>query len=210
MNISLAVTQSLQQNYTGMYNIVTMNLTITVFCEDNFEGSDCTQCVPAGFIGPDCNGIDYCYCSGNGECRMDTIHCTCDPGFTGELCQTNIDECIGVTCSGNGVCVDGVDTFTCSCVQGFTGEFCQANTDDCVGVNCNGNGVCVDDISSFSCNCDPGFTGELCQTNIDDCAGVNCSGNSQCVDGVNDFTCQCIPGFSGPKCSEGRLTHIVY
>ena len=38
LNINSSVTQSLQQDYTGMYNIVTMNLTVTVFCEENFEG----------------------------------------------------------------------------------------------------------------------------------------------------------------------------
>ena len=155
LDFNSTVTQSLQQNYTGMYNIVTMNLTITVFCEENFGGSDCTQCVPR-FTGLDC--IDYyCYCSGNGECLsmdgMGTVHCTCDPGFTGELCQTDIDDCVGVNCSENGWCVDGVNTFTCNCIQGFTGEFCQINIDDCVGVNCSENGWCVGGVNTFTCNC---------------------------------------------------------
>ena len=32
------------------------------------------------------------------------------PGFTGDLCWTNIDEsdCIDMNCSGNGVCIDGI------------------------------------------------------------------------------------------------------
>ena len=125
---NLTVAESRQQNYTGIYGFVTMNLTITVFCEGNFGGSDCTQCVP-GFTGPDCNETDHCFgvdCSGNGECRMDVVdsfYCVCDPGFTGELCQTNM--CVGVDCSGNGRCVVGVNNFTCECAHGFTGPLCS-------------------------------------------------------------------------------------
>ena len=40
---NLMIARSLQQNHTGIYNIVTMNLTITAFCEENFGGSDCTE-----------------------------------------------------------------------------------------------------------------------------------------------------------------------
>ena len=55
----------------GMFGFVTiMDLSITVLCAENFEGPDCTECVP-GFIGTDCQ----------------------------------VDDCIGVNCSGNGVCV---------------------------------------------------------------------------------------------------------
>ena len=130
---NLTVAESRQQNYTGMYGYVTMNLTITVFCEGNFSGSDCTQCVP-GFTGPDCicNETDHCFgvnCSGNrvyfSVDGMGTFHCVCDPGFTGELCQTNIDDCVGVDCSGNGRCVDGVNNFTCECTLGFRGPLCS-------------------------------------------------------------------------------------
>ena len=131
LDLNSTVTQSLQQNYTGMYNIVTMNLTVTVFCEESFGGSDCTQCVP-GFTGPNCDMTDHCFgvnCSGNGECSMDgmgTIHCICESGFTGELCQTNIDDCEGVNCTGNSQCVDGVNSFSCECTTGFSGPQCSS------------------------------------------------------------------------------------
>ena len=41
----------------------------------------------------DCVGVD----GGNGVCvdGMNSFSCICDPGFTGELCQTNIDDCVG-------------------------------------------------------------------------------------------------------------------
>ena len=87
---NLTVAESRQQNYTGMYGYVTMNLTITVFCEGNFSGSDCTQCV-SGFTGPDCNETDHCFgvnCNGNGECT---------PGFSRSLCSSEGKILIFVT-----------------------------------------------------------------------------------------------------------------
>ena len=165
----LPVGESTQrQTYDGMPGFVTMDLNITVFCTENFQVPDCTQCV-TGFTGADC---------------------------------LEVDDCVGVNCSGNGRCVDGVDSFTCNCSSGFTGELCQINIDECVsGVSCSGNGLCVDGVNSFSCDCDPDFTGELCQTKIDDCVGVNCSGNGRCVDGVTSFTCECSPDYTGATCN---------
>lgn len=49
----------------------------------------------------------------------------CAPGYTGTLCEFNIDDCPGVDCSGHGLCVDGVNSFSCSCDLGFTGALCS-------------------------------------------------------------------------------------
>ena len=93
---SLAVGQATQrQNHTGVFGFVTIDLSITVLCAQNFQGADCTQCTPPGFTGPDCNEIDDCVgvSCGNGECvdGINSFSCACDPGFTGELCQTSIN-----------------------------------------------------------------------------------------------------------------------
>ena len=84
--------ESAKQVHSGMYGFVSMKLVIVVTCIENFQGSDCSQCVP---------------------------------GFTGELCQTNISKCVGVNCSGNGECLDGVNSFTCECSPGYTGKLCH-------------------------------------------------------------------------------------
>ena len=118
---------SSRRNYTGVYNFayVTMDLTIRVLCDTNFQGSDCTQCVP-GFSGANCNrNINDCRrvtCSGNGQCvdGVNSFTCECEPGYTGVLWETNVDECAGVNCSGHGTCKDGISTFTCNCDDGFT------------------------------------------------------------------------------------------
>ena len=121
--------ESATQVYSGMYEFVSMELMIAVICIENFQGSDCSQCVP-GFSSPDCLPVDDCIevnCSENGQCvdGVNNFNCSCDPGFTGELCQTNTDECVGVNCSGNGECLDGVNSFICKCSLGYTGEVCD-------------------------------------------------------------------------------------
>ena len=114
------VARPVRQNHTGVYNFITMDLTITVLCAENFGGSNCTQCVP-GLTGPDCNETDHCSgvsCSDNGVCRnvVNNFQCTCSPGFTGVLCETNIDDCVGVDCTGNGWCIVCVCVCLCVCV----------------------------------------------------------------------------------------------
>ena len=83
---------TLRRSYTGEYGFITMELSISVLCVQNFEGSDCSQCVT---------------------------------GLTGTNCDTEIDNCVGVTCSGNGQCVDGINSFSCDCDPGFVGDFCE-------------------------------------------------------------------------------------
>lgn len=46
----------------------------------------------------------------------------CWPGFTGEHCEHNIDDCPGHSCQNGGVCVDGVNTYNCQCPPHYTGD----------------------------------------------------------------------------------------
>ena len=39
----------------------------------------------------------------------------------------DIDDCVGVTCSGHGTCVDGVNSHSCNCNAGFTGYMCETS-----------------------------------------------------------------------------------
>jgi hypothetical protein len=77
---------------------------------------------------------------------INSYSCSCNPGFTGENCSINIDDCSLNLCQNNGTCEDGVDGFTCShpnsyvCSAGETCErrsFCSPEQD-----NCTNNGIC--------------------------------------------------------------------
>ncbi|XP_038055062.1 sushi, von Willebrand factor type A, EGF and pentraxin domain-containing protein 1-like [Patiria miniata] len=79
-----------------------------------------------------CDMVDECAsnpCAAGSTC-IDDVHryiCRCPPGFTGQRCQTNIDDCgTGPSpCDNGGTCVDGVGNFTCQCLPGFSGEACE-------------------------------------------------------------------------------------
>ena len=75
-----------RHNYTGIFGFVTMDLSITVLCALNFQGTDCTQCIRDGFSGPncteqinDCVGVDC----GNGVCVDGVNSFTCDECIAG-------------------------------------------------------------------------------------------------------------------------------
>ena len=57
--------------------------------------------------------------------------CLCVAGFTGERCQSDVNECESMPCRNDAVCKDYVDSYTCTCASGFSGVNCQVNDNDC-------------------------------------------------------------------------------
>ena len=42
--------------------------------------------------------------------------------------EVNINDCVGVNCSGNGQCVDEINSFSCNCNDSYTGPLCETRT----------------------------------------------------------------------------------
>ena len=187
----------------------------TCLCDPGFTGRLCSK--NNNNIITDINDCSSNPCGERGQCVRDGLNsflCICDRGFTGRLCQeqtnVDIDDCVGVTCSGNGVCVDGINSFSCDCSSGFTGRLCEINIDECLSNPCGVNGVCVDGVNTFLCICDPGFTGRYCQQRVNRCSGVTCSGNGRCVEGEYTFYCICDSGFVGRLCNQININDCMF
>ncbi|HSS78094.1 MAG TPA: calcium-binding EGF-like domain-containing protein [Thermoanaerobaculia bacterium] len=94
----------------------------------------------------------------------------CPPGFTGPMCDININECASNPCI-HGHCSDQVNGYVCVCPPGFTGVNCETNIDECESNPCI-HGDCQDKVNGYACNCESDFTGVNCETPI---ATVDCS-----------------------------------
>ncbi|XP_078371962.1 von Willebrand factor D and EGF domain-containing protein-like isoform X7 [Oculina patagonica] len=148
-----------------------------------------------------------CPCQNNGSCVAHPnkprgsgyYECNCVPGFTGDQCETNIDECQSYPCL-RGDCTDEINGFTCNCYRGYVGHKCDINYDDCSSSPCI-HGNCTDYVGAYRCTCERGYTGKNCTVNIDDCQSSPCK-NGTCLDRINNFTCNCQTGFTGMKCEE--------
>ena len=93
-----------------------------------FFSEDIRHCVPEGFNPPKC---PQGQCLNDADCLVDANNkpqCVCRKGFTGERCETNIDECATLggsrTCNG-GTCVDQINGFYCKCPGDLVGLNCH-------------------------------------------------------------------------------------
>ncbi|XP_072033451.1 uncharacterized protein [Amphiura filiformis] len=179
--------------------------TVCIQCVDNKItldiGADnqnlCIENTLCADLSPCLNGAS-CHRSSNSEGYV----CDCLPGYTGNHCQIDIDECESNPCV-NGLCYQGVNSFLCSCSNGYEGTDCSIDTDECLSRPCANNATCSTNTpGSFMCTCKEGFTGILCETDIDDCYINPCENGGTCVDHTGFYECSCSAGYRGPTCNE--------
>ncbi|KAK3591031.1 hypothetical protein CHS0354_013096, partial [Potamilus streckersoni] len=146
----------------------------------------------------------------NGTCynTPGSFNCKCYVGFTGNNCETDVDECKGPTnaCSGHGICSNNLGSFICYCRDGYTGHICNTDVDECRHGDsvCNNKGTCNNTPGSFNCKCYVGFTGNNCETDVDECKGPTnaCSGHGTCSNNLGSFICHCHDGYTGHICNN--------
>ncbi|XP_072322794.1 protein kinase C-binding protein NELL1-like isoform X5 [Scyliorhinus torazame] len=105
-------------------------------------------------------------CRNGGSCVAPQM-CSCPPGFTGNGCQIDIDECAGgiIQCHEHARCVNLPGWYHCECRAGyhdngsysFTGETC-IDIDECGTEthSCWNDSVCVNLEGGFDCRCPVG------------------------------------------------------
>ncbi|KAJ8390456.1 hypothetical protein AAFF_G00103910 [Aldrovandia affinis] len=75
-----------------------------------------------------CGGDHWNYtCYNGGNCTRLSSRWTCDcmEGFTGQWCETDVDECTPDPCLNGGYCINMIDEFHCVCERNFAGKFCE-------------------------------------------------------------------------------------
>ncbi|VDM25241.1 unnamed protein product [Toxocara canis] len=119
----------------------------------------------------DCHSEELCGvydpCKNSATCRdlWNLRKCECPTGFSGDLCEENINECKWHKCV-HGECVDGIGEFRCACLPGYTGQYCEQKIEYCHPSRCLNGGSCIALNSSASCTCATGFFGARCQQKV--------------------------------------------
>ncbi|CAI2357503.1 unnamed protein product [Caenorhabditis sp. 36 PRJEB53466] len=165
------------------------------------------QSVGTGCISSDQCGL-YSTCLNGASCAdiWNKRKCTCLPGFTGDNCEENINDCKYMDCGKSGYCLDGINEAKCVCNDGFHGDRCEHADDECEGVQCHNGGECVKSAENgkISCKCDRPWMGDYCNvTWTTSCKDSPCQNFGQCMQKTDtSFECNCMDGYSGELCEQ--------
>ncbi|XP_061671031.1 vitamin K-dependent protein S isoform X2 [Syngnathoides biaculeatus] len=153
-----------------------------------------------------------CYREGTKQCvdGQASYTCVCKPGWNGQCCEKDIDECVDPTFPAgcNQECVNIPGSFHCTCNDGYY----LSDNINCVDINecrmypsiCNEPASCVNTPGTFECQCPAGFTYNFTSRSCDDvdeCKVGVCDGT--CVNNVGSYTCHC-DGRQGLRLADNK------
>ncbi|KAG9483301.1 hypothetical protein GDO78_009302 [Eleutherodactylus coqui] len=94
-------------------------------CPANFTGHQCRfNVMPSTFCGDEKKNIT-CYNFSNCTEKKGVLGCSCEPGFVGERCEIDVDECESNPCLNGGICQNLPNRFHCICDLHFAGDTCE-------------------------------------------------------------------------------------
>uniref|UniRef100_A0A8C4PK00 Slit homolog 2 protein n=1 Tax=Equus asinus asinus TaxID=83772 RepID=A0A8C4PK00_EQUAS len=121
--------------------------------------------------------LDFCAqdlnpCQHDSKCILTPkgFKCDCTPGYIGEHCDIDFDDCQDNKCKNGAHCTDAVNGYTCICPEGYSGLFCEFSppmvlprTSPCDNFDCQNGAQCIIRINEPICQCLPGYQGEKCE-----------------------------------------------
>lgn len=95
---------------------------IGVHCEINLD--DCNPLIDSFTKEP------KCFNSGKCVDRIGGYQCVCPPGYVGERCEGDVNECLSDPCDPRGSynCIQLTNSYRCECRTGYTGKAVSCST----------------------------------------------------------------------------------
>ncbi|XP_041756688.1 protein crumbs homolog 1-like [Coregonus clupeaformis] len=198
----------LAENYTGCLGEVRVG-GVYLPLVDNQDAPQAAQFIRQVGQEPKigCIGADLCQsqpCLNQGSCQdlWNLLNCSCAPGWEGQFCQRDTDECATGPCA-HGTCTDLLADYQCVCQKGWGGRDCDEEVDDCLENSCLNGGSCLDGMGTYHCVCLPGYSGRRCQWRFppQQCdEDTQCDNGGVCMDEIWGANCTCKPGYTGDWC----------
>ncbi|XP_077198323.1 vitamin K-dependent protein S isoform X2 [Paroedura picta] len=162
------------------------------------------QCIPLP-----CNEDGY------KECRdgRATFTCICKPGWHGQKCEEDINECDDLVNENGGcsqICINFPGSYRCSCEDGYfmlpNKLICRDRNECMLNPNICGTAQCKNIPGKYECECAEGYaynsTTKKCE-DVDECAENICS--QMCINSPGSYTCYC-DGKKGFKLAKDMTT----
>ena len=127
-------------------------------------------------------GADY-------DLPVDSYGCSCNPGFTGVVCEVDVNECISNPCKHGGMCVESsmvkfnisANTYGPHGNESISDELAAAVASALAHNESGGLSY-----NTYICDC-LGWDGFNCEVDIDECASMPCENGGVCLDSLSGY-----------------------